>query len=75
MIVLLAALVSLQLRSPHEDRARPARRARRTISCWPTTSPDIIILIDARGLLRYVSRSAEPVLGLRPKDLRRQIML
>ena len=30
---------------------------------------DIIILIDARSLLRYVSRSAEPVLGLRPKDL------
>jgi diguanylate cyclase (GGDEF)-like protein/PAS domain S-box-containing protein len=30
---------------------------------------DIIILIDARGLLRYVSRSAEPVLGLRPKDI------
>ena len=30
---------------------------------------DIIILIDARGLLRYVSQSVEPVLGLRPKDL------
>ena len=30
---------------------------------------DIIILIDARSLLRYVSQSVEPVLGLRPKDL------
>ena len=30
---------------------------------------DIIILIDARGLLRYVSQSVEPVLGLRAQDL------
>ena len=30
---------------------------------------DIIILIDARSLLRYVSQSVEPVLGLRPEDL------
>ena len=30
---------------------------------------DIIILIDARSLLRYVSHSVEPVLGLAPKDL------
>jgi diguanylate cyclase (GGDEF)-like protein/PAS domain S-box-containing protein len=30
---------------------------------------DIIILIDARSLLRYVSHSVEPVLGLRAKDL------
>ena len=30
---------------------------------------DIIILIDARSLLRYVSQSVEPVLGLAPKDL------
>ena len=36
---------------------------------------DIIILIDARSLLRYVSHSVEPVLGLAPKDTARQIML
>ena len=30
---------------------------------------DIIILIDARSLIRYVSQSVEPVLGLRPEDL------
>jgi diguanylate cyclase (GGDEF)-like protein/PAS domain S-box-containing protein len=30
---------------------------------------DIIILIDARSLIRYVSQSVEPVLGLYPEDL------
>ena len=36
---------------------------------------DIIILIDARSLLRYVSQSVEPVLGLRAEGPDRQIML
>jgi len=68
MIVLLAALVSLQLRS----RTRTVRALRQSEAHYRLLADniaDIIILIDARGLLRYVSRSAEPVLGLRPKDL------
>ena len=68
MIVLLAALVSLQLRS----RMRTVRALRQSEAHYRLLADniaDIIILIDARSLLRYVSRSAEPVLGLRPKDL------
>jgi PAS domain S-box-containing protein len=68
MIVMLAALVSLQLRS----RTRTVRALRQSEAHYRLLADniaDIIILIDARGLLRYVSRSAEPVLGLRPKDL------
>ena len=68
MIVLLAALVSLQLRS----RMRTVRALRQSEAHYRLLADniaDIIILIDARSLLRYVSRSAEPVLGLRPNDL------
>jgi len=68
MIVLLAALLSLQLRS----RTRTVRALRQSEAHYRLLADniaDIIILIDARGLLRYVSRSAEPVLGLRPADI------
>ncbi|MEH2545221.1 PAS domain S-box-containing protein [Bradyrhizobium sp. AZCC 2262] len=68
MIVLLAALLSLQLRS----RTRTVRALRQSEAHYRLLADniaDIIILIDARGLLRYVSRSAEPVLGLRPTDI------
>jgi len=68
MIVLLAALLSLQLRS----RTRTVRALRQSEAHYRLLADniaDIIILIDARGLLRYVSRSADPVLGLRPADI------
>ena len=68
MIVLLATLVSMQLRS----RTRTVRALRESEAHYRLLADniaDIIILIDARSLLRYVSRSVEPVLGLRPKDL------
>ena len=64
MIVLLAALVSLQLRSRTKT-VRALRKSEAHYRLLADNIADIIILIDARGLLRYVSRSAEPVLGLR----------
>jgi diguanylate cyclase (GGDEF)-like protein/PAS domain S-box-containing protein len=68
MIVLLAALVSLQIRSRMKT-VRALRKSEAHYRLLADNIADIIILIDARSLLRYVSRSAEPVLGLRPKDL------
>ena len=74
MILLLAALLALQFhfRSKTERALREREAHYRLLA---NNIADIIILIDARSLLRYVSRSVEPVLGLRPKDLARQIML
>jgi diguanylate cyclase (GGDEF)-like protein/PAS domain S-box-containing protein len=68
MILLLAALLALQFhfRSKTERTLRESEAHYRLLA---NNIADIIILIDARSLLRYVSRSAEPVLGLRPKDL------
>lgn len=68
MIVLLAGLVSLQLRARTKT-VRALRKSETHYRLLADNIADIIILIDARNLLRYVSRSAEPVLGLRPKDL------
>lgn len=68
MIVLLAALVSLQLRSRMKT-VRALRKSEAHYRLLADNIADIIILIDARSLLRYVSRSVEPVLGLSPKDL------
>jgi len=68
IILLLAALLALQFhfRSKSERALREREAHYRLLA---DNIADIIILIDARSLLRYVSRSAEPVLGLRPKDL------
>ena len=68
MILMLAALLALQFhfRSKTERALREREAHYRLLA---DNIADIIILIDARSLLRYVSRSAEPVLGLRPKDL------
>ena len=68
MILMLAALLALQFhfRSKTERALREREAHYRLLA---NNIADIIILIDARSLLRYVSRSAEPVLGLRPKDL------
>ena len=68
MILMLAALLALQFRfRTKTERALREREAHYRLLA--NNIADIIILIDARSLLRYVSRSAEPVLGLRPKDL------
>jgi diguanylate cyclase (GGDEF)-like protein/PAS domain S-box-containing protein len=68
MILLLAALLALQFhfRSKTERALREREAHYRLLA---DNIADIIILIDARSLLRYVSRSAESVLGLRPKDI------
>jgi diguanylate cyclase (GGDEF)-like protein/PAS domain S-box-containing protein len=68
MILMLAALLALQFRFRSKtERALREREAHYRLLA--NNIADIIILIDARSLLRYVSRSAEPVLGLRPKDI------
>ena len=68
MIILLAALLSAQFRFRMKtERALREREAHYRLLA--NNIADIIILIDARSLLRYVSQSVEPVLGLTPKDL------
>jgi diguanylate cyclase (GGDEF)-like protein/PAS domain S-box-containing protein len=68
MILLLAALLALQFRFRSKTE-RVLREREAHYRLLANNIADIIILIDARSLLRYVSRSAEPVLGLRPKDI------
>ena len=68
MILLLAAVLFSQFRF----RMRTERMLREREAHYRLLAnniADIIILIDARSLLRYVSQSVEPVLGLRPEDL------
>jgi len=68
MIVLLAAVLSLQFRFRNRiERALREREAHYRLLA--NNIADIIILIDARGRLRYISQSVEPVLGLRASDL------
>jgi diguanylate cyclase (GGDEF)-like protein/PAS domain S-box-containing protein len=68
MIILLAALLSAQFRfRMRTERALREREAHYRLLA--NNIADIIILIDAHSLLRYVSQSVEPVLGLTPKDL------
>ena len=68
MIILLAALLSLQFRFRMKTE-RALRESEAHYRLLANNIADIIILIDARGLLRFVSQSVEPVLGLRPKDI------
>lgn len=68
MILMLAALLALQF----HFRSRTERTLRQREAHYRLLADniaDIIIVIDSRSLLRYVSRSVEPVLGLRPEDL------
>ncbi|MCK1512695.1 diguanylate cyclase [Bradyrhizobium sp. 190] len=68
MILMLAALLALQFRFRNKiERALREREAHYRLLA--NNIADIIILIDARSLLRYVSQSVEPVLGFRAKDL------
>ncbi|WP_063800437.1 diguanylate cyclase domain-containing protein [Bradyrhizobium lablabi] len=68
MILMLAALLALQFHfRSRSERALREREAHYRLLA--NNIADIIILIDARSLLRYVSQSVEPVLGLRAKDL------
>ncbi len=68
MIVLLAALLSSQFRFRiSTERALREREARYRLLA--DNIADIVILLDGRGTLLYVSPSVEPVLGLRGNDL------
>ena len=68
MILLLAAVLFSQFRfRMRTERALREREAHYRLLA--NNIADIIILIDARSLLRYVSQSVEPVLGMRPEDL------
>jgi diguanylate cyclase (GGDEF)-like protein/PAS domain S-box-containing protein len=68
MIVLLAALLSslFRFRLKTEQALRERETRYRLLA---DNIADIVILLDGRGALLYVSPSVEPVLGLRGNDL------
>jgi diguanylate cyclase (GGDEF)-like protein/PAS domain S-box-containing protein len=67
-ILLLAAVLFSQFRFRMKTE-RTLREREAHYRLLANNIADIIILVDARSLLRYVSQSVEPVLGLRPEDL------
>ena len=67
-ILLLAIVLFAQLRFRMKAE-RTLRESEAHHRLLANNIADIIILIDARSLLRYVSQSVEPVLGLRPENL------
>ncbi len=69
MIILLAALLSSQFRFRMKIERCALREREAHYRLLANNIADVIILIDARGILRYVSRSVEPVLGLRVQDI------
>lgn len=68
MILLLTAVLTSQFRFRMKTE-RSLRKSEERYRLLANNIADIIILIDARSLLRYVSQSVEPVLGLHPEDL------
>jgi len=68
MILLLATVLFSQFRFRMKTE-RTLREREAHYRLLANNIADIIILIDARSLIRYVSQSVEPVLGLRPEDL------
>jgi diguanylate cyclase (GGDEF)-like protein/PAS domain S-box-containing protein len=68
MIILLAALVSSQFRFRMKSE-RALRDSEAHYRLLANNIADVVILMDAHGTLRYVSRSVEPVLGLRVQDI------
>lgn len=68
MIILLAALLSAQF----NFRVRTERALRQSESHYRLLAnnvADVVILLDGRGILRYVSHSVEQMLGVRAPDL------
>jgi len=68
VIILLAALLSAQF----NFRARTERALRNSESHYRLLAnnvADVVILLNGRGTLRYVSHSVEQMLGVRPQDL------
>ena len=68
MILLLATVLFSQFRFRMKTE-RTLREREAHYRLLANNIADVIILIDARSLLRYVSQSVEPVLGLHPEDL------
>jgi diguanylate cyclase (GGDEF)-like protein/PAS domain S-box-containing protein len=68
MILLLATVLFSQFRFRMKTE-RTLRQREAHYRLLANNIADIIILIDARSLIRYVSQSVEPVLGLCPEDL------
>jgi diguanylate cyclase (GGDEF)-like protein/PAS domain S-box-containing protein len=68
MILLLAAVLFSQFRFRMKTE-RTLREREAHYRLLANNIADIILLIDARSLIRYVSQSVEPVLGLCPEDL------
>ena len=68
MIILLATLLSSQLRFRMKIE-RALRNSEAHYRLLANNIADIILLIDSRSILRFVSQSVEPVLGLRAEDL------
>ncbi|MET0674416.1 MAG: diguanylate cyclase, partial [Bradyrhizobium sp.] len=68
MILLLAAVLVSQFRSRMRSDGA-LRKSEAHYRLLANNIADIIILIDSRSRLRYVSDSVEPVLGLRAGDL------
>src|SRR6185312_6819258 len=68
MILLLTAVLISQFRFRMKTE-RSLRKSEAHYRLLANNIADIIILIDARSLLRYVSQSVEPVLGRHPEDL------
>jgi diguanylate cyclase (GGDEF)-like protein/PAS domain S-box-containing protein len=67
-ILLLAIVLFAQLRFRMKAE-RTLRKSEAHYRLLANNIADVIILIDARSLLRYVSQSVEPVLGLHPENL------
>ena len=68
MIILLATLLSSQLRFRMKIE-RALRNSEAHYRLLANNIADVILLIDGRGILRFISQSVEPVLGLQAKDL------
>src|SRR4029077_18461690 len=68
MIILLATLLSSQLRFRMKIE-RALRNSEAHYRLLANNIADVILLIDGRGILRFISQSVEPVLGLRANDL------
>jgi len=68
MIILLAALLSAQFNFRIRTE-RALRESEQHYRLLANNIADVVILLNGRGTLRYVSHSVEQMLGVRPHDL------
>jgi diguanylate cyclase (GGDEF)-like protein/PAS domain S-box-containing protein len=68
VVILLAAMLSLQFRRRLRTEAT-LRQREAYFRLLTENIADVVILLDPRGNLRYVSHSVEMMLGRRPQDL------